>query len=344
MRPFFCFLPACLPLTLFAKSADEPSVMTPFTIGHIVGMMLLIAVLLLWWNRSLAKEINRRKKAEEELARAKEELVKRNTELRQINLDLALRVKEEIDKYAEQQSMMIQQSKMAAMGEMIGVIAHQWKQPLNIISLYVQGLDDMVELDEIEEKRMLKISKTVMGQVLFMSDTIQDFRNFFEPSKVKVSFDVVSSCQQVARLLEPQFKRMNIVIEIDELDVCNSYGYPNEFKQVILNLFNNARDVFEERRIKKPRIDVHFRTFEKYCEIRVSDNGGGIPEHLLPDRLFGAYVTTKGEKGTGIGLQISKTIIEINMGGTIQAVNAEEGAEIILRLPVKGTSKKPRGS
>ncbi|MEF3192555.1 MAG: PAS domain S-box protein [Campylobacterales bacterium] len=244
-------------------------------------------------------------------------------------------------KQRDQEQMLIQQSKMAAMGEMIGVIAHQWRQPLNTLGIYIQDLQDAYEFNELDKKYLDEMVRRSMEQILFMSRTIDDFRNFFRVDKSAESFKAIGAVRSVASLLGAQIKNHMIELSIeqdglndDELSVI---GYPNEFKQVILNLINNAKDAIIERREREPSLDgrivVSLQRDEDRVIVLVCDNGGGIPPAIM-DRIFEPYFTTKGEgKGTGIGLYMSKMIIEDNMGGKISAYNTDEGAcfKIVLK-------------
>lgn len=285
-------------------------------------------------------DTDEKKRTEVELLEAKSELESRNRELRDINRDLAVRVSEEIEKYKQQETMLIQQSKMAAMGEMIGAIAHQWKQPLNNIAIQIQEVDDLVQEEKLDHQSLAHIRRTVLDQVQFMSETINDFRNFFVPSKQKHVFNVAMNCQNVLNILKAEFQVMSIQVNMDDAAGFYTNGYANEFKQVILNLLNNARDSLKQNRPQKPCISILFETSDNLGKIRILDNGGGIPEELLPNKLFEAYVSTKGDQGTGIGLQISKTIIETNMDGRLYAQNTAEGAEFIIELPLSPAPKK----
>jgi len=230
--------------------------------------------------------------------------------------------------------LLIQQSKMAAMGEMIGAIAHQWKQPLNAISLLVEDIQDAHSYGELDKTYLEKQVKEIRGLVHHMSGTIDDFRNFLKPSKEKMPFLACESCSEVLHIVGKQMESRNIRVTIREHEHFQVLGYPNEFKQVVLNIMNNARDALVEKGIAQGEITVTFEQDSVSGTICIRDNGGGVPDALLPDKLFDAYVTTKGEEGTGIGLQIAKMIIENSMGGELTVRNREEGAEFCIRLPL----------
>lgn len=240
-----------------------------------------------------------------------------------------------------QENLLVQQSKMASMGEMIGAIAHQWKQPLNVIYLMCQGLKESFAYNELDEAEMDRFVSGAMKQVEFMSRTITDFRNFFMPSKEKCAFALKEALLEMHSILAPQFSKHDIEVRITQEGEGSvvAYGYPNEFKQVALNLMNNSRDAIEERILCgekiSGKIEVRISSEGDYACARIKDNGGGIPDEILKN-IFEPYFSTKGEKGTGIGLSIAKMIIEKNMNGKIRAYNEEKGAVFEIRLPLSG--------
>ncbi|KJU86455.1 membrane protein containing ATP-binding region, ATPase-like domain protein [Candidatus Magnetobacterium bavaricum] len=260
-------------------------------------------------------------------------------ELRNLNNNLMSMVQEETAKRQMQEQMLIQQSKMAAMGDMIGLIAHQWKQPLNLIGITVQDMKDAYKFGEVNEEYIDQTVDTTMGQVNFMSKTMDDFRNFFKPSKQKVEFDVKNTIDELVTMFIAIFTKNNVNINIkaDKTLKLKADGYPNEFKQVILNILNNSKDAIIAMRSSGNKIqgwiEVEITNDESSEKILVSikDNGGGIPEDVI-GRIFEPYYTTKGADGTGIGLYMSKTIIETNMGGSLTVRNIEGGAEFVIEL------------
>lgn len=232
-----------------------------------------------------------------------------------------------------QERLLIQQSKMAAMGEMIGAIAHQWRQPLNTIMILAQNLPVMHDFNELNSETIQKEANSICSQVKFMDQTIDDFREFFKPSKEMFPFNMMDAILSINKILEPQMKKFRIHIGIEGDDKICAIGYPNEFKQVILNLMNNARDIMIEKKIPEKTITIKVFKQDKMATVTVLDNGGGIPSELLPDKLFEPYISTKGDQGTGIGLSMSKTIIEVNMHGKMYVENKENGACFTVALP-----------
>ncbi|MBF0319251.1 MAG: PAS domain S-box protein [Nitrospirae bacterium] len=237
-----------------------------------------------------------------------------------------------------QEQMLIHQSKMAAMGEMIGLIAHQWRQPLNAIGLMVQDIKESYDYGELDEKYIKYVVDTTMDQVNFMSKTIDDFRNFIKPSKEKVRFDVISTIERLISMFALLYKKSGIGISIKagHDTMLFTEGYPNEFNQVILNILNNSRDAIIDRRKKELLTDEGIIVINCYREdttlkVEISDNGGGISEEVI-DKIFESYFTTKADSGTGIGLYLSKVIIEDNLGGKIYVKNTGSGSAFTIEL------------
>ncbi|WP_345974943.1 ATP-binding protein [Sulfurimonas sp. HSL3-7] len=251
------------------------------------------------------------------------------------------------DELEEQQKMLLQQSKLAAMGEMIGAIAHQWRQPLNAIGVLVQELQLKIELDALKRGEAKALSEELQQYLEYMSKTIDDFRDFFKPSKQKAPFDIIKAIETSLAITKKHLQSHDIDVSVDaECKAANlqadarAYvieGYESEFKQVLINIINNAREAIEEQSTTKDLqekwIHIHVVRTEKELIITVQDNGGGIPEEILQD-IFEPYHSTKyAQQGTGLGLYMSKLIIERNMQGLLSARNTSEGAafEIILR-------------
>jgi PAS domain S-box-containing protein len=222
----------------------------------------------------------------------------------------------------EKEMMLIQQSKMASMGEMLENIAHQWRQPLSIISTVATGQITKKQLgipltSEEEIEKYMKINDTVQ----YLSQTITDFRNFFNPNKTKKEFQIKSSYEKTLNLVNSKFKSIGIeVIEnIDDNITINNLE--NELIQVLMNLFNNAKDILEEQDSQEKLIFVDTQKNNSTITINFSDNGGGVPDDII-NKVFEPYFTTKYEKqGTGIGLYMSKEMVEKHMGGKIQVQN-----------------------
>ena len=274
------------------------------------------------------------------------QLDERTRELMEINSNLEARVAEEISKQRQAEQLLIQQSRMAAMGEMIGAIAHQWRQPLNALAILVQDIEDAWQFQELSDEYIKTIIEKSMKQINFMSSTIDDFRNFFRTSKERVNFGVVQAIRDSLHIFEAQLHNNKILVQMyisghkadleywenhpADIDDILVSGFPNEFKQALLNIIANAKDAILERREKEKEnpsvITISVKSDTKCVVIEVSDTGVGIDEKIM-SRLFDPYFSTKAvNKGTGLGLYMSKVIIENNMGGRLQAENTDHGA------------------
>jgi PAS domain S-box-containing protein len=231
-----------------------------------------------------------------------------------------------------QEQMLIRQGRLAALGEMIGNIAHQWRQPLNTLALIIQELPWYFDHGQFDKEYLDANVTRAMQVINHMSKTIDGFRNFFEPNKEKLSFRVSDVLAQTVSMVEAAFHELRLQIEVQaELEIFVN-GNPNEFSQVILNILMNAKDALLERKIEEPKVVVRLFHQAAKAVLTVSDNAGGIPLEII-DKIFDPYFTTKGpDKGTGIGLFMSKTIIEKNMNGTLSARNTETGAEFRIEV------------
>jgi len=244
---------------------------------------------------------------------------------------LQLKIKEALKENTKQLQTLQQQSKMASMGEMIGAIAHQWRQPLNELGLSIQNLKYDYKADGIDEKFIQEFIEYNRKTIMFMSNTIDDFRSFFRVDKEKKRFNVKDTTESVVSMLSAQFKNLNITTNITG-DSFDYIGYQSEYQQVILNIVNNAKDALADNRVENPTIDIaisvcsNLNPDNQCCQVTISDNAGGIPKDVI-HRIFEPYFTTKEQgRGTGMGLYMSKMIIEENMGGRLSVENIHGGA------------------
>ena len=218
------------------------------------------------------------------------------------------------------------------MGEMIGNIAHQWRQPLNALSLVIQNIYYAFEMNELDENTLKQAVNKSKRLVESMSHTIDDFRNFFQPNKVIETFNLYESISMSLELISASLKNHNITVHVDIDKTLTTRGYPNEFSQVILNILSNAKDVLMERHIDDAHIMIHSKEIEGITHIEIEDNGGGIDPAVI-NKVFDPYFSTKEEgKGTGIGLYMSKVIIETNMKGKLHVNNSQHGACFTIEL------------
>lgn len=256
-------------------------------------------------------------------------------------------LKEQVETQAlinlEQQQLMFNQAKMAAMGEMIGNIAHQWRQPLNALGLMIQGVEDAHLHGELDESYLHDMTVKSMNKIEFMSQTIDDFRNFFQPNKLKETFDMAVAIHKTIDIIGKTLESHHIHLVLDgvESGMYTIDGYRNELQQVVLNLLNNAKDAlctnYGEGLDTDKWIRISLEKKDDMNILSIEDNGGGIPESII-ERIFEPYYSTKEEgKGTGIGLYMSKMIIEQNMGGRLEVSNHIEGACFSIYFPTLKT-------
>jgi signal transduction histidine kinase len=251
-------------------------------------------------------------------------------ELQDLNNNLENRIQLELQKNREKDKQMIQQSRFAALGEMIGNIAHQWRQPLSAISSTASSVEMQMELGLANDEDIKKSYKDIKHYVGFLTQTIEDFRGFFKEDKELVKFDIKNIVQTSYSIVHATYKDNNIELEIYlGTEPLLSLGMPNELSQVFLNIFNNARDAIKERNVKSRHVAVYSESSEIDNIICIQDNAGGIPEDIL-DKIFDPYFTTKHQsQGTGIGLYMSKDIVENNMKGSISVSNKSQNINSI---------------
>ena len=263
------------------------------------------------------------------------ELKKLQEKLQQLNKSLQVRIEEEIEKSLKKDRMIMQQSKLAATGEMLGMIAHQWKQPLNSISTTINDLLLKLELGMADENYIKSKLSNIVNYINLLNTTINDFMNFYSPDKDKVEVAIGDIIDETLRIAKDTLASANI--EVIKYIKCNETLriYANELKHVLLNLINNAKDALIERNISQPRIIIKTQCSEGLMHLEIEDNAGGIDEKLL-DKVFEAYFTTKRKKhGTGLGLYISKIIIEEHLNGHIFIKNGNYGLIVQITLPLK---------
>ncbi|MGA1933458.1 sensor histidine kinase [Arcobacter sp. YIC-464] len=257
-----------------------------------------------------------------------------NKQLLELNKDLEKKVLNALKEKEEQQQLLLQQSKLAAMGEMIGNIAHQWRQPLNALGLVMQNIKVSYEMNELDDAFMERSVQKVNLLTSEMSNTIDDFRNFFKPNKDKQIFSLDTAINKSLSLIEATFKHHEITIVKNINKNIYTKGFPNEFNHSLLNILNNAKDAFEQTKIEEKIIKVDVFKEGDFSIVKIEDNAGGISKKFQ-DKIFEPYFTTKEEgKGTGIGLYMSKIIIEHNTDGKLIYKDLGEGSSFIIKLPL----------
>ena len=255
--------------------------------------------------------------------------------LEDLNRNLELKVQKAIKEVKKKDRAMLHQSRLARMGAMLSMIAHQWRQPLSEVSGILMELETANKFNKVDSSMIEETVKESNKQIEFMSNTIEDFRNFFKPDKLKVDFYIEDACNEALTLVDASLKNFNIQVEKKIKHNPLIHGYEREFAQVILNLLSNAKDALTQRQIANPTIKLIVTKKDNNVIIKVKDNAGGVEEDYL-DLIFEPYFTTKSSsKGTGLGLYMAKMIIEKNMYGEITVDNKKKGANFLIVLPIE---------
>jgi len=237
-----------------------------------------------------------------------------------------------VEELRKQEQLLIRQGRLAAMGEMVGNIAHQWRQPLNTLGLIVQELPTYFERNLLTREYLDASVTRAMQVINYMSKTIDGFRNFFGPDKEKQTFLAGEVLAKTVSILDAAFEELKLKIDVSTDREAVVYGCPNEYSQVILNILVNAKDAILERKVANPKIAARLFREEGRTVLTITDNAGGIPAEIM-DRIFDPYFTTKEpDQGTGIGLFMSKTIIEKNMNGKLTVRNTDDGAQFRIEV------------
>ena len=232
---------------------------------------------------------------------------------------------QEIDKRVKNEEILVQQSKMAAMGEMMDAVAHQWKQPLNALSMYSEIIKNDFEEGEVDQKYINQFKTDIQAQINHMVNTLDEFRTFFRPNKEREMFSLLSIIHSVLFLTKDDLLKNRITIDIEKKDHIDIDGSSNEFKHLVLNIINNAKDAFNDNEIKKRKISIRLFNDTEGKRMEIEDNAGGIPGYIIDD-IFKANVTSKeAGKGTGIGLYMS-TQIASKHHAVLSVKNQNEGA------------------
>ncbi len=242
-------------------------------------------------------------------------------------------IDKQIAKRLENEYLLMQQSKLATMGEMIGHIAHQWRQPLAQLGGVFMNLDAAYEFNELDRAYFKDKLKDGNELIKYMSNTIEDFRNFFVPNCIQEKFELAKYIQSAVNIIQAAFTYHHIKLEIiSPKEPLFISGYPSEFSQVILNLLDNAKDILIEREITDPKVIIETTLKDNSICISIKDNAGGIDEEVL-DKIFDIYFSTKIDKGgSGLGLYMSKLIIENKGMGKISASNTKLGANFSISI------------
>jgi PAS domain S-box-containing protein len=231
------------------------------------------------------------------------------------------------------EEMLVTQSRHAAMGNMIGMVAHQWRQPLGIIGMIANTIQLDIELQTpIEPAALNKEMDEIHEQVRYLSNTIEDFKNYFKPNKNKVMTKVDDVMEKTLNLIAQSLTNNNITIEKKYVLKSTINIFANELMQVFINILNNAKDALISKKIENPKIMIDISENENQIIVTIADNAEGIPQSVM-DKIGNLYFSTKGEEGTGLGMYMSKTIVEKHLNGILTWENRNNGAFFSIILP-----------
>jgi len=258
-----------------------------------------------------------------------EDIEEKTQKLAELNTHLKQKVKEEVAKNRKKDQHLIEHSRLIQMGEMISMIAHQWRQPLNAISAATILIDLRIKSENINTKVIQKSTENINKYIKYLSDTIDDFRDFFKPKKEMLESDFSVILNKVLSLNEYSLQKNNIKLEINRKSILKFSSYENELVQVIINIIKNAEDILKEKQINNPTISIIIED----NTLTIEDNAGGIDEKIIKN-IFDPYFSTKGKNGTGLGLYMSKIIIQEHCNGELFVVNTDAGAKFSIVMPL----------
>ena len=305
----------------------------------LIFFLFIFGFILLFSYADTKREKNK-ERTQKKLEQSNKKLAKRTEELKveakkvqELNSTLEDKIDKEVSKNREKDKHMLQQSRLAQMGEMISMIAHQWRQPLAAISATSASLHLKAELGRADKATIIQKSQDIANYSQHLSTTIDDFRNFFKPNKEKQVTSYQELASSVLGIVGLSISNKNITIVEDLQSQAHFESYANEIKQVLLNLIKNAEDILYEKSIEDACIYIRSYDSAKWAIIEVEDNGGGIDDSIM-DKIFNPYFSTKLEKnGAGLGLYMSKTIIEEHCYGRLTVKNHSNGALFQIKLP-----------
>ncbi len=252
--------------------------------------------------------------------------------LRELNASLEQRVQEQTEENLLKERLLLQQSRHAAMGEMVSAIAHQWRQPLNALAITLANLQDSFEFGELDKACMESTMETAHGFIQKMSSTIDDFRNFFRAKQRKEQYSLADAIRDAANLVQPSLAASAVELALECPTDMENFGSANELGQVLVNLIVNAKEASIEHKVAAPRVIVKLERDGDNAVISIEDNAGGIAAGV-GERIFDPYFTTK-PMGTGIGLYMARIIIERHLNGSIAYANIGHGARFTLTFPL----------
>lgn len=262
-----------------------------------------------------------------------DERSKLSLKLETINIELEKMFKKELDENKRKEAILIYQARLAAVGEMIANIAHQWRQPLNNLALIISNIEDAYNYNELDAESIQRYVSKSKKLISKMSETIDDFRDFSSPNSKKDYFSIYENINVLLELVDENCRFNDIKIEFERIEMIEAYGYANQYSQAVFNIINNSIDALSAIKLLDKKIKISIYEEDEMAILEIIDNGGGISESI-GDKIFDVYFTTKqGSNGTGLGLYMTKIIIENNMNGKIDWSNTNNGVYMKVSIP-----------
>jgi len=328
---------------ILAEIDEEEVLILPNSIRHtlmfyaVIFILLILAIIFFLVYKMIKfkkLEVEKSKEMNQNLRKINRELSESEYQVILKNEQLEIKVDEVITRNKQNQTLLFQQSKMAAMGEMIGNIAHQWRQPLNALSALNVRLGMKYQVGKLSDKEMLLFEEKSNHLIQRMSSTIDDFRNFFYPNKSPKWFSIEQAIEEAIHFIESGYNINNIKLINYTNTKIEIKNHKNELIQVLLNIFNNSKDAIKSSKPVRGVVIVDVMESKKSLKITIQDNGGGINQEVI-DRVFEPYFTTKfQDEGTGIGLYMSKMIVEESMYGKLTLENSENGVLTTIEIDI----------
>jgi signal transduction histidine kinase len=259
------------------------------------------------------------------------ENIRARKKLVEFNASLEKKVIQQVETLNKQNILMAQQARLASMGEMLGMIAHQWRQPLNRINSNIAVISSLANNHTNEEDILKQKIDNIKKQTKFMSDTIEDFTDFFHPDKKKIKFMPLTTIERALKLIDVETK--NITVKITAKKDIWFYTYENEYLQVLLTILHNALENFTAHQTEDPHIHFTLSAEKEHVSLYIQDNGGGIQTKEI-EAIFDPHFTTNHTgKNSGLGLYMAKILVEESMQGTLSVTNKQRGACFTITLP-----------
>ena len=328
--------------TMFALNLQPffPTYYTLFQISYLALDLIIISIIIQLYHNKINKYEETIRVQNNELQNfshlLQDEVNQKTKELLLMNQNLENQVEQKVSELLNKDRIIVAQSRQAAMGEMISMIAHQWRQPLSNITLQISNLQINSMLHKIEPEKILQKLESISDTIIYLSETIDDFQTYFQPNKEKENVSICKIVKRAVSFTSPKALAKNIEIDFKCENDIHISTHQNELVQVLINIINNAIDATILNHPEHPTIIVGVELCQNNTEllIFVNDRAGGVEEKII-ERIFEPYFSTKGKNGTGIGLYMSKMIVESHLEGKIDIINENKGASFRIQIPVE---------